>query len=143
MKLLILFGVLILGLCAVLVFYVRRREDFCSSCQSDGGGGLLPLMEPQFNLRECVKQLLLLEDHLSNPQKRCPDCIRKHCLTIEALAEEGTTLDKDGSCRDDCNDLARKMREIEKEIKEGKDEAEIAQELRSIRKPLMNKYFDV
>ena len=57
--------------------------------------GLLPIMSPLFNLREICKQMSLLEDHLNNVRKRCPDCIRKHFLTIEALFEEAVSLDKD------------------------------------------------
>jgi len=56
--------------------------------------GLLPIMNPLFNLREICKQSSLLEDHLNNERKRCPDCIRKHFLTIEALFEEAISLDK-------------------------------------------------
>jgi hypothetical protein len=51
-------------------------------------------MNPLFNLREICKQSSLLEDHLNNERKRCPDCIRKHFLTIEALFEEAISLDK-------------------------------------------------
>lgn len=54
---------------------------------------LLPVMEPEFNLREIAKQMILLESHLAVPRQRCADCIRKHYATIEALAEEGSTLD--------------------------------------------------
>lgn len=54
---------------------------------------LLPVMNPLFNLREACKHLTLLEDHLNQPRKRCPDCIRKHFLTLEALFEEGVSLD--------------------------------------------------
>src|SRR5690606_32813217 len=50
------------------------------------------LLDPTFNLRECAKQLLLVEDHLFHPYKRCPDCIRKHLMTVEAFAEEARTL---------------------------------------------------
>lgn len=57
------------------------------------GIALLPVMEPSFNLREIAKQMLLLESHLAVPRQRCADCIRKHYATIEALAEEGASLD--------------------------------------------------
>lgn len=46
----------------------------------------------QFNLREVAKQMLLVEDHLSIPDKTCTDCIQKHLLLIEAYAEEAITL---------------------------------------------------
>lgn len=53
---------------------------------------MLPVLRPAFNMREIVKQLILLEDHMFHAKKRCPDCIKKHALTIEALAEECVTL---------------------------------------------------
>lgn len=52
------------------------------------------MLRPAHNMRDIVKQMVLLEDHLFQPQKRCCDCIRKHFLTIEALAEECATLCK-------------------------------------------------
>jgi len=51
------------------------------------------LTDPSFNLREICKQMILLEDHLVNPSKRCPDCITKHFLMTEALSDEIGTLD--------------------------------------------------
>jgi hypothetical protein len=54
---------------------------------------LLPVMDFRFNVREICKQIILLEDHLTHPSKRCMDCCIKHFLTIEAFAEELLTLD--------------------------------------------------
>tara|TARA_Y100000034_G_scaffold124654_1_gene173140 strand:+ start:89 stop:556 length:468 start_codon:yes stop_codon:yes gene_type:complete len=56
--------------------------------------GQLSISDPRFNIREIVKQMLLLEQHLLEPDKHCPDCISKHILTIEALGEEAQNLDK-------------------------------------------------
>ena len=53
---------------------------------------LLPVSSPVHNLREIVKQMILLEDHLFQTSKQCSDCIDKHLLSIEALAEEMVTL---------------------------------------------------
>lgn len=55
-----------------------------------------PIFDPAHNLREASKQMILLEDHLFHPPRRCHDCIRKHMLTAEGLAEEAATLDKEG-----------------------------------------------
>ena len=55
-----------------------------------------PLMDPLFNMREMCKEFTLLEDHLNQPDKRCPDCINKHLMKCEALAEEAISLDKEG-----------------------------------------------
>lgn len=51
------------------------------------------LLQAHYSMRECVKQLVLLEDHLAHPNKQCPDCIHKHRLTAEAFADEACTLD--------------------------------------------------
>lgn len=56
-------------------------------------GQLDPVMSTQYNLRECVKEMILLERHLSIARQECPDCIRKHFLTVEALLDEAMTLD--------------------------------------------------
>ena len=54
---------------------------------------LLPIMNPIFNLREIVKQIVLLEEHLNiGASKACFDCIQKHFLAIEAYAEEMLAL---------------------------------------------------
>ena len=45
-----------------------------------------PVHDPRHNLRELVKECILLERHLFDPTKYCKDCIRKHFLTIEAFA---------------------------------------------------------
>jgi len=55
----------------------------------------LSISDPRFNVREIAKQLILLEQHLLEKGKYCPDCITKHILTVEALADECQTLDKE------------------------------------------------
>lgn len=52
-----------------------------------------PLLEPMFNVLELQKQMLLLQDHLSDRSLRCPSCIIKHTLFSEALIEEALGLD--------------------------------------------------
>ena len=56
----------------------------------------MKINDPRFNLRELVKQLILLEQHLLEKGKYCHDCIVKHLLTIEGLADEGQCLDTYG-----------------------------------------------
>lgn len=55
----------------------------------------LSISDPRFNVREIAKQLILLEQHLLEKGKYCPDCITKHILTVEALADECQTLDEE------------------------------------------------
>jgi hypothetical protein len=51
------------------------------------------IMDPLFNIRNMIKEMILLEDHLNIPAQYCPDCIVKHLLKCEALAEEAISLD--------------------------------------------------
>jgi hypothetical protein len=104
---------------------------------------LLPIMHPLYNLRECCKQIALLEDHLNNEQKRCPDCIRKHFLTIEALLEEAISLDVKGKWRSVIEDKPEMIRKCQERWIDGDDECEIAQDLREVRKDFAPMCFDL
>ena len=132
---------------------VKDKISKCMSCTSTQAGSnrckstgpLLPVMDPRFNMREICKQSVLLEDHLFQKEKRCHDCIIKHFLTIEGLAEEAITLDKEHKYPE-LNDIPPKVRKIEKKYidnyKDPKQPAIIAQELREIRKNMMQDCFD-
>ena len=132
---------------------MKEKMAKCMSCNSTQSGGnrckstgpLLPVMEPRFNMREMCKQSVLLEDHLFQKEKRCHDCIIKHFLTIEGLAEEAITLDKDHKYPE-LNDIPPKVRKIAKKYidnyKDPKQPAIIAQELRELRKNMMQDCFD-
>lgn len=111
------------------------------SSNTSGGGRLMPIFEPAHNLRELCKQFVLLEDHLVHPPKRCPDCIRKHLLTAEALAEEAATLDKTGEFREITEWLPGRIRGIAQRFLAGADKALLAQDVRKIRKRLSKASF--
>lgn len=104
---------------------------------------LLPIMHPLYNLRECCKQMALLEDHLNNERKRCHDCIRKHFLTIEALLEEALSLDNKGKWTDLIQDKPEMVRNCQERWIDGDDEREIAQDLREVRKEFAPLCFDL
>ncbi len=112
--------------------------------------GLLPIMNPLYNLREICKQIVLLEDHLNQPRKRCPDCIRKHFLTIEALCEEAVSLDKELKYMEVLDDKAEEIRKLQAVWLDTKDSEEahkfyriLAQALRVLRKSFAGHCFDV
>lgn len=104
---------------------------------------LLPIMHPLYNLRECCKQMALLEDHLNNERKRCHDCIRKHFLTIEALLEEAISLDNKQKWTDMIADKPEMVRKCQERWIDGEDEREIAQDLREVRKEFAPICFDL
>ena len=57
---------------------------------------MCPIMDPDYNRRKICREMILLEDHLFKECERCRDCIRKHLLKIQALADEMGSLDKSG-----------------------------------------------
>ena len=119
-------------------FAIRRDAAlrFKLSC-GETGPGMLDLTHPRFNLREVTKHLVLLEDHCAHPYKHCPDCIRKHLLTIEAFAEEAVSLDTLGMYHGVAESIALNARTWMVEFEDGRDLTEIGKEVRSIRKSLV------
>lgn len=67
----------------------KKKELKCDehSCKS-----LDPVSDPVYNMHQIVKQSILLEEHLTNKNKRCRDCITKHFMHIIGLAEEAQML---------------------------------------------------
>ena len=105
---------------------------------------LLPVLRPTQNMRDIIKQLVLLEDHLFQPPKRCADCIRKHFLTIEALAEECATLCKPRAILPETRRVATQVRILhhawEQRRKDPALAETIAAKLRKLRKGLMTRF---
>lgn len=107
---------------------------------------LLPVMRPAQNMREILKQSIMLEDHLFQKCKRCPDCIRKHMLTMEGLAEECATLcaAENAALAEDAGQIAKEVRTLhhawEQQPKDCGVARAVATELRKLRKALMAKY---
>ena len=107
---------------------------------------LLPVMRPAQNMREIIKQCIMLEDHLVQPRKRCPDCTSKHMLAIEALAEECGTLcgPSNAAIAAHASGLAEDIRTLhhawEQAPKDCRVASTVASRVRLIRKPLMATY---
>lgn len=124
----------------LLVLKIKSKENYvenniqCNSNSGCGNSNLLPILETRFNLRECAKQLILLEDHLNNPKKQCNDCICKHFLSIEALAEEGAGINGTIDDKNKCNELAQIIRSCSKKYLQGTDSKEISEDLRQNKK---------
>ena len=116
----------------------RRKKK---AKKGSGAASLAPIFDPRHNVREVCKQLVLLEDHLFQPNKRCDDCIRKHLLAAEAFAEEAVTLDKDQQHTDLTDGLVGKLRGIARMSSEGASREDVAQAVRKLRKSLSKPCF--
>ncbi len=99
--------------------------------------GLLPVHDPLFNIEGVCQQLVLLEQHLYDPQMRCRDCILKHFLIIEALLREVPSLDLQGLYTDDALRLAGIVRAAREQWRTQLNHRPTAQSMRSIRKSLV------
>jgi hypothetical protein len=112
---------------------LNSQSSVCGSNKN-----LLPVHEVAFNLREIVKQMLLLEDHLFQDEKQCVECINKHFLTIEALAEEGISLDTDTKYKSVLHQVTIIVRDKQKEFSSSNcNRNKVAQAIRDLRKELM------
>ena len=107
---------------------------------------ILPVLNPEFNFREIVKNSILLEDHLNHPGKQCGDCIMKHMLALESYADELLSL----TPRSDLIDYAylQKLPSVFRGLQEDWYTArrplhDISQDLRKIRKKFMTQSFPV
>ena len=58
------------------------------SCSATSCGAIDPVNDPDYNMREVIKNTVLIEQHLSEPNKYCRQCIVKHFLISIALLEE-------------------------------------------------------
>lgn len=113
--------------------------------------GLLDVFDPRHNMREMAKEMLLLEDHIAQPAKYCPDCIRKHLLRTEALAEEAVQLDVDGVHQDYLLPMPGQIRNLQRAFLDNeavsdraaslKGRLALQQQVRSMRKALSKRSF--
>ncbi len=64
----------------------------CTAAVCGKESGLDPVSDPAYNMKEVAAQSVLLEDHLSQPKKRCRDCICKHFISITSYLKEAVCL---------------------------------------------------
>lgn len=61
-------------------------------CSSDSCGAIDPVNEPDYNVREVIKNTLLIEQHLADDRKYCRQCLVKHFLLSIGLLEEAVWM---------------------------------------------------
>ena len=120
-------------------YYIYNKSQISSlpvSQENNSDNKLDNIFSCEYNIKEIVKNSLLLEDHLNQKRKRCQDCISKHLLLLEAYADELVSLDKDKK-NTQYYYLAKEFKRIQYMFLQNTDYQVIAQEIRKIRKPLM------
>lgn len=122
------------------VTHPRHCKGECRNIDPEGEG-LLPILDPAFNIREICKQMILLEDHLFQRRRNCHDCIRKHLLFMEGFAEEAITLDSDRKYSHILKNLPEKIRQAEKMYWAGEPLDHVANYIRKLRKSMTKEFF--
>lgn len=124
------------------------EEEKCSEkfsenkCKAKTCGAIDPVSNPDYNMKQIIKQSILLEEHLIEVRKRCRDCIIKHFLHIQGLHEEALMLAGDNASKypllvettDFYNDKFNEWLKSEEYLK-------TAEELREMRKKLVAEYY--
>ena len=117
----------------------KLKKKINHKCKAD----LLPILDVKFNIREAVKNMLLIEDHLLDKRRRCMDCCKKHLLLIESFLDEGISLDKNGKYVKKIEKDLKIIRNLQKKLLEGrKNYFDIAMEIRKLRKKYFKESFD-
>ena len=89
--------ILIIILCILVVLFPKKqkpdfRKNGSCSASCSASGHLDPINDPDYNVREAIKQTLLLEQHLAEKAKYCKSCCLKHQLLIISLLEESVWM---------------------------------------------------
>lgn len=111
---------------------------------------LIPIMRPSQNMHDVLKESILLEAHLFDPERHCKDCEIKHSLKIQALLEEAVTLLVPGD-PSKCLPVPTDLHELEKSYRDlyieyydsprgPADRRKYGCALRQMRKELMKHY---
>lgn len=115
------------------------------SCNLDTCGAIDPVLDPEYNVQEVVKNMVLLEDHLNQERKRCIDCICKHFIYVisyleEAISLAGSEKDKYPHFEEILNDLILLFKTWKKDKKNPQLLLDTATSIRQLRKVLMHKH---
>lgn len=74
---------------ALLIDNGKPKQTRNTTCSVDTCGALADVNNPAYNMKETIKNTLLIEDHLSDSKKYCKSCLVKHFLLNLAYLSEG------------------------------------------------------
>jgi hypothetical protein len=94
---------------------------------------------PRYNVRQLVKELILLEDHLSCGEKQCRECIAKHALKTEAWLEEALTLGPDPLLYAELEALQDPIAGVVSRAIDGADCVRLREDVRALRRHVQSR----
>jgi hypothetical protein len=75
-----------------IIFDESQQDAKSASCSIESCGAIDPVNDPAYNMRETLKNTLLIEQHLSDKAKDCRQCLVKHFLLSIGLLEEAVWM---------------------------------------------------
>lgn len=94
--------------------------------------------DPKTSVEGAAKNLLLLEDHLSDPGMRCGECIVKHWLSAEAYLAEAASLERGGRFSA-CVEIAEYLSQLRAQFEAGRGDLQaLAGAVRAVRKACLS-----
>ena len=96
----LIYSILILSIVLVVIVFLFPGKKTMpasvhvttASCSAATCGAIDPVNDPDYNVREVIKNTILLEQHLSDANKYCKTCITKHFLLSIGLLEEAVWM---------------------------------------------------
>lgn len=67
-------------------------HKYQGTCTKDFCGAIDDVTNPAYNMKNVIKQSILLEEHLAEDRKYCKQCCAKHILHASSLAEEALMM---------------------------------------------------
>lgn len=143
---------MIVLLLTVHVFYhhvLPQRHSWKTTlqkCSPHTCGALDPVNNPEYNVEEAIKQVLLLEQHLAEKAKYCKSCCTKHFLLIEGLLSEavwmsGTRCAEYPKLEDSVEFFKKLFKEWHGNMDDDKTRVEVLAKLRDWRRMMVDLYY--
>jgi hypothetical protein len=140
----------------VLVFLRKRhfaRKDVETvakkgkgTCSASTCGAIDDVNSPKYNIKESIKNALLIEDHLANKRKYCKSCLCKHFLYQSAILEEAVWM----ACKN-CKDYPKLEESVKlfndvfeqwhKKMDDDDTRTDVLAKIRQWRQDMINLYF--
>jgi hypothetical protein len=116
------------------------------TCSSSTCGAVDDVNDPAYNMRNVVKQSILLEEHLAEPNKYCESCIVKHFQHVIGLLEEavwlsGADVDKYPGLKDGAAFYSAQFETWRAARRDDTNIKQVLDALRARRRTLVDTYF--
>ena len=143
---------IIIVLLLVILYRLYPRTQFPKhlpdngSCSKATCGAADPVDDPAYNMKNIVKQSILLEEHIAEKNKYCLACIVKHFLHIIGLAEEAVWLanknvDKYPYLKDAPQFYDNLLTKWSANKHDDQNKVDVLSQLRDMRRQLIHTYF--